>query len=378
MIRSMPYAGAALVGAALALTAPGPGVAGTTPAAPYTVVLPTGDQVTLADPGGTRVSVKPGPGRAGRQFAVVRNGASVYVLPRDTMAQVGAGAVDRRQFDVMSLVRARYRGVPQLRTEPPAPRTEPGKTYELTIRYLDRTGSPTQDAFAAVTGWDANVSDWPAVDAGGTSTVRLPQGRYNLGVYLGSGTGTALLTQPVVNLTRNLTVTVDARTARPVTVSVPESTARPGFLDAGFSIYPSYQSWPSGMLLTGDQAAGIRVGQIGAATAPEKLVGSVAAQWAEPDGSGDFTDSPYFYAVAETFPGRVPSGFSRAYRARDFVAVQQEFAGSGRVAQRSVAPSFTPRLGGFSSLVVPTTLPGKRMEHYQIGVAWTAELSPVE
>ena len=137
MIRSMPYAGAALVGAALALTAPGPGVAGTTPAAPYTVVLPTGDQVTLADPGGTRVSVKPGPGRAGRQFAVVRNGASVYVLPRDTMAQVGAGAVDRRQFDVMSLVRARYRGVPQLRTEPPAPRTEPGKTYELTIRYLD-------------------------------------------------------------------------------------------------------------------------------------------------------------------------------------------------------------------------------------------------
>jgi hypothetical protein len=53
-------------------------------------------------------------------------------------------------------------------------------------------------------------------------------------------------------------------------------------------------------------------------------------------------------------------------------------AGSDRVAQRAVAPSFTPRLAGFSSLVVPTTLPGRRVEHYQVGVGWSTALDVVE
>jgi hypothetical protein len=169
---------------------------------------------------------------------------------------------------------------------------------------------------------------------------------------------------------------LDARAARPVTVSVPEPTARAGFVDAGFSIYPSYQSGPTGMLLVGDEASGVRMGQLGDPAPPEAMVGSVAAQWAKPDGAGDFTDSPYLYAVAETFPGRLPNGFTRAYRTGDFGAVRQQFAASapGRIAERDVWPFFEPRPGGFSALAVPTTLPGSRVEYHQVGVRWTGEL----
>ncbi|MFC6018417.1 hypothetical protein ACFP2T_19670 [Plantactinospora solaniradicis] len=388
MTRSTKYvAGVIAIGAALALAAAGNGEAGTTtapaaaeiPSGPYTVTLRTGDQVTVADPAGSTLSVRPGPGRAGMRFAVVRTGGSVYVLPRDTMAQVRAGAVDKRQFDVASLVRAQYRGVPQVPAGvQPAPAGADDESYDLTIRYLDRNGSPTQDAFAVVSGWDRNVADWPPVDAGGTSTVRLPKGRYNLGGYLGSGPDTALLVQPVVDLTRDLTVTLDARAAGPVALTVPARSARMGFLDAGFSFYPSYQSWPAGMLLSGDRVSGVRIGQVGAPAAPNAMIGTVAAQWAKPDGADDFTDSPYLYSVAETFPGSLPNGFTRDYRAGDFGAVHQRFAATapGQTAMRTVTPSFTPPIAGVSALIVPTTLPGTRVEYHQTGVRWTAELSP--
>lgn len=388
MTRSIKMVAAVIaIGATLALTSAGGGEAGTTatssvaqpPAGPYTVTLRTGDQVSVADPAGNSLSVRPGPGRTGMRFAVVRTAGSVYVLPRDVLAQVRAGTVDRRLFEVAGLIRARYRGVPQARADVPPAEVDAGEeSYDLTIRYLDRNGSPTRDAFAAVAGWDRNVAEWPTVDADGSSTVRLPKGRYNLGAYLGSGPDTTLLVQPVVDLTRNLTVTLNARAAGPVTLTMPERSARMGVVDVGYSFHPAYQSWPAGMFLTGDGVSGVRVGQVGGPAAPDAMIGSVTAQWAKPDGAGDFTDSPYLYAVAQTFPGGLPDGFTRDYRAGDFAAVHQRFAAStpGQPAQRTVSPSVTPALAGVTSLIVPTTLPGTRVEYHQTGMRWTAELWP--
>jgi hypothetical protein len=388
LTRSIKYAaGMIAIGGALALAAANVDVAAATqtpaPAevstGPYTVTLRTGDQVTLADPAGNNVSVRPGPGRAGMRFAVVRTGGSVYVLPRDTLAQVRAGAVDRRLFDVAGLVRARYKDVPQVPAEVrPVQAGTDEESYDLTIRYLDQNGSPTQDTLAIVSGWERDVTDWLGADADGTSTVRLPKGRYNLSAYLGSGPDTAPLVQPVVDLTRDLTVTLDARAAGPVALSVPERSARMGFVDAGYSFYPSYQSWPAGAFLFGDGASSVRIGQVGAPAAPDAMIGSVAAQWAKPDGADDFTDSPYLYAAAETFPGSLPNGFTRDYRAGDFAAVHQRFAASapGQTAVRMVTPSFTPTLASISALIVPTTLPGTRVEYHQTGRRWTAELWP--
>jgi hypothetical protein len=388
LTRSIRYAAAVIaIGAALALTAAGTGEARTTrapttpetPVGPYTVTLQTGDQVSVADPAGNNLSVRPGPGRAGMRFAVVRTGGNVYVLPRDTLAQVRAGKVDRRLFDVAGLIRARYRGVPPVPAEvPSAEAGAAAESYDLTIRYLDRNGAPTQDAFAAVSGWEHYLSEWPVVDADGTSTLRLPKGRYNLGAYLGSGADTALMVQPVVDLNRDLTVTLDARTAGPVALTVPERSARMGVVDVGYSFFPSYQSWPGGMVLTGDGVSGVRVAQVGAPAAPDAMIGNVSAQWAKPDGADDFTDSPYLYAVAQTFPGSLPNGYTRDYRAGDFAAVHQRFAASapGQTAQRIVYPSYSPALSSVSALIVPTTLPGTRVEYHQTGMRWTGELWP--
>ena len=149
-----------------------------------------------------------------------------------------------------------------------------------------------------------------------------------------------------------------------------------GFVEAGYSLYPSYQSWAAGLLLMGDGVSGVRVGQVGAPAAPDAFIGSVAAQWAKPDGADDLTDSPYLYAMAETFPGRLPTGFRRDYRAGEFAAVHQRFAAGtpGQAATSMEFPSYTPALSGVSALNVPTTLPGTRVEYLHTGASWTSDL----
>jgi hypothetical protein len=64
----MSLAAGIAIGAALIAAPAGARAAGTTPevpAGPYTVALRTGDQVTVADPAASNLSVKPGPGRSG-------------------------------------------------------------------------------------------------------------------------------------------------------------------------------------------------------------------------------------------------------------------------------------------------------------------------
>ncbi|MFI6821949.1 S8 family serine peptidase [Micromonospora sp. NPDC050187] len=73
---------------------------------PVTVTLLTGDEVTVA--GGTAVSVRPGPGRAGMTFVTRRTGDHLTVLPRDAVHLVRSGRVDQRLFDVTELVSVGY------------------------------------------------------------------------------------------------------------------------------------------------------------------------------------------------------------------------------------------------------------------------------
>jgi len=130
--------------------------------------------------------------------------------------------------------------------------------------------------------------------------------------------------------------------------------------------------------LTGYSFDQVRTGQVGDPIAPDKLVGTVAAQWARPDGAGDFTDSPYLYATAEAFPGQLPTLFVKHYQATEFAAVQQRFrAGApGQSAVRVVFPSFTPAHASFSGLNVSTSLPASRVEYHNTngGVRWTSWL----
>lgn len=87
-----------------------PAATGTAASGSATVRLITGDRVTLGkdDGGGPVVSVEPGPGRRHIIFQTLEQDGRLTVLPSDAGQLVAAGRLDRKLFDVTSLVAQRY------------------------------------------------------------------------------------------------------------------------------------------------------------------------------------------------------------------------------------------------------------------------------
>ncbi|MFF2641240.1 S8 family serine peptidase [Streptomyces niveus] len=149
-MRRIPLVAAVSVGLTLAagavapVSASSPGGAQDRPsasgsAAPEkaaSVRLITGDRVTLGkdDAGGPVVSVEPGPGRRGIIFQTLEQDGRLTVLPSDAGELVSAGRLDRKLFDVTSLVAQRY---DEAHTSAlPLIVSESGKKADATVRRL--------------------------------------------------------------------------------------------------------------------------------------------------------------------------------------------------------------------------------------------------
>ena len=127
-----------------------------------------------------------------------------------------------------------------------------------------------------------------------------------------------------------------------------------------------------GVGLWADTFAGLASGQLGKRVSADRFVATVSSQWIKPGTA----NSPYLYALAEAIPGRLPTGFVRHYAKRDLATVVHRFRGGypGMEAERIVLPELEYNIGG-SALILPTAVPGQRVEHYNTkGVKWESEL----
>ncbi|WP_435971195.1 serine protease [Streptomyces sp. Qhu_M48] len=224
------------------------------------------------------------------------------------------------------------------------------ETYTLTIRHLDRAGAATQGYRTHVTGISGPGAseELTPYDESGTVTVRLPKGRYLLDSTLagpGAGSGTDWIVQPRLDVTGDMTVTVDARTTAPVDVRPPEPGARPlnglGFVEATHE-----GTTRSANVMT--SSTGLRVAHLGPAAEP----GSVR-EWFDTYWSGASND----YALGYTFTsGRALTGLVRRPSAAALATVKVRGAapegatGTGFV---SVQPSAGPTIGLDQPLKAP-------------------------
>ncbi|GFJ80659.1 hypothetical protein Phou_048390 [Phytohabitans houttuyneae] len=108
----------------------------------------------------------------------------------------------------------------------------------------------------------------------------------------------------------------------------------------------------------------------------EGFTSSIGSQWAKEGAEGDIANTPYFYAIAEGFVGRLPSGYEKDVRKADLATLRSEFgtAPEDLYGERMLFPAMEPNIGG-SAAIVPTDLPGRRTEYvYARGVRWSPEL----
>ncbi|MEH1123499.1 S8 family serine peptidase [Micromonospora sp. CPCC 206061] len=254
------------------------------------------------------------------------------------------------------------------------------ESYNVTVSHLDQAGAATGDYFSLLLGLDSFAAI-DVYDEDGTATVRVPKGNYNLSTVIFKSRGeeeesdAAFLVQPTVKVTGDLTIGFDARTAKPVVSSVPERSARPALIDVAFVHFTEDVSYGVGVWAGSFERLTTR--HIGPALPANEFVSYVASQWGKPGPDGSFEDTPYFYAVAEGIPGRLPTGYTRHYRAGELATVRHQFAQNvaGLTAERTVFPALEWNTGG-SAIVLPTDLPGRRVEYYNTAdVRWESALA---
>src|SRR6185503_8726840 len=103
------------------------------------------------------------------------------------------------------------------------------ESYPVTLAHIDRSGNATFDYFTFLVDLDTGSVLAP-YDPDGTVDVRVPKGRYAVGTEVfdeieGDILLVSDLVQPVLDVSRPLTVTLDARTAGSIDVKLPRKDA---------------------------------------------------------------------------------------------------------------------------------------------------------
>jgi subtilisin family serine protease len=254
------------------------------------------------------------------------------------------------------------------------------ESYDITLNFLDRTGKATDQYDSLLFGLDNHNVKF-AYDPSGTVKVRVPKGRYNLSTFV-YGTDPAHpelseLVQPVVNVDRAQTVTVDARAGKPISVSVPNPEAQLVFGGVDYTVSTADGgSFGNGLLtFTFD---GIYTAQVGPTAKVPGFVSTVSGQWGKVQPDRSVKNSPYQYLLAWPQKGSFVTGFQRKVAQRDLATVHRDIAAEATGALvETVGYSKLPGVSGSSwGVAFPYDLPGDHVEYYNSdgGVQWSSEL----
>ncbi|MFI2026828.1 serine protease [Streptomyces buecherae] len=184
-------------------------------------------------------------------------------------------------------------------------------THTLTIHHIGRDGRASQFYKTTLTefaGEGERHGFEPEGDTG-TTTVRLPQGRYLLASMVWSGNsaeGTDWVVQPRLDLDRDLSVTVDARTTKLVDVRPPNSTADFRLGNMGLSAEYDGVVRETNMAIA---TPTLRVAHLGPAAEPGSVKTWYDAYWAT---------KRHSYALGNVVTGdRAPTGLFRRPAAKE-------------------------------------------------------------
>ncbi|MET8911834.1 S8 family serine peptidase [Micromonospora sp. NPDC004551] len=194
-------------------------------------------------------------------------------------------------------------------------------------------GAPTPDQ-----GWVTLLTDLDrqttmVFDDPATTTYQVRAGHYLVQTYLLTGDPflphiTSLM-RPSLDLTTDQSLSMDARLAKPVVVSVPNPKATAVHQEFGWTIRTEQpQIWgsndPFGVLM-GLPFDHLRTAQIGSGRT-RGFVSYVNGMWGQVAEDGSLHNSPYAYRVYLYEPEKMMTGLTRRLRAGDFATVRSRIS----------------------------------------------------
>jgi subtilisin family serine protease len=255
------------------------------------------------------------------------------------------------------------------------------ESYDVKLVHLDRHGKPAALFTTDLLGidregsWSVNESDNP----GPSTTVRLPKGRYVLsGMVMedqpDGSRAFSMIMQPIVDVSKPLTLTLDARKAKPASATVPKAGATQLVGNIGFEMNLGHVGFSAALL--GDNFDGMSTAQLGPAGTAPGLVSNISGQWGEVGANGDTRNSPYAYLLSWFRPGAFYTGFQRTVAARDLATVHVNMAAeaTGATGAMELSSSIPGQDSGGGAVHFRYDLPGSRTAYLNTdaGVRWTS------
>ncbi|SOR80181.1 Subtilisin E precursor [Streptomyces chartreusis NRRL 3882] len=212
------------------------------------------------------------------------------------------------------------------------------ESYSLTLKHIDENGDPTGDAATSVAGLYSDFYAEYADEKDGELTIRLPKGDYILSGVIHPQTSSpthAVLLEPKFRLDGDKTVTVDARQAKPVDITVPDPAAEntDATVAIGFGRGEGLSDGSLQYLMPTFE--GSRFGRLGGGEAVERLTALYSGNWTAKDGDG----RPVNYHAAWYRKGSL-DGFTARVERRQLAKVDLQVgeAVDGRRVQAEVTP----------------------------------------
>ncbi|MGW3955466.1 S8 family peptidase [Streptomyces sp. NPDC004752] len=245
------------------------------------------------------------------------------------------------------------------------------ESYDLTLKFIGRDGKPAPDYTVNLNGVSglANGQGLAPYDASGTVKVRAPKGTYILdsAVYVDpedATKGMDWIAQPKLSVTKNQTVTLDARTAKPVDITVPDAAARSEFAMPGFDITVGDNAYGYGWFL--DTYENFHSAGLG----PQITDGSLYQQW---DGHWSKGAKEQYDITRGSSVKQLATGYTKHYKASELATVKVAMGAAASGKQGVIgAVGWLPGGSGGSSISLAQSAPGTRTLHLsaQGGVQW--------
>ncbi|MFJ3303282.1 S8 family serine peptidase [Streptomyces sp. NPDC086549] len=250
------------------------------------------------------------------------------------------------------------------------------QSYDVTLKFIGRDGQPTKNYNVDLTGVAglANNRDLTPYDASGTVKVRAPKGTYilNSALFVDPEDGTKgadWIAQPKLTVGKNQTITVDARKAKPVDITVPDAAAKSEFAAPEYDVSVGDSGYGFGWFLNGYEnfhTAGL---------GPKITDGSLSQMW---DGHWSKGAKEEYDTTTGGKVQQLATGYAKHYKAGDLSTVKVGM-GAAASGKKGAVTAFgmLPGGSGSSAIGITQTLPGTRTLHLsaQSGTQWELEFT---
>ncbi|MFJ9039264.1 S8 family peptidase [Streptomyces sp. NPDC102406] len=191
------------------------------------------------------------------------------------------------------------------------------ESYDVTLKHIDRDGKPQSTYLTDLSGYAGagrdKVFSAPQTESG-VAKLRVPKGTYLLDGLLAKDLeefkgGVDWIVQPKLSVTKNLTLTLDARTTKAADITVPDAGAKPLSAMVDYSYEPAL----GGFSIMADSFANIRVAPLGGTVS-----GGLTQNWFGQFAKGDGTE--YDVATSAAVP-QLQGAKVKHYKASELATV---------------------------------------------------------